>query len=142
MNLWRTIQLGKETDQHGVAEGPGLIFVVADVFDFQTDFFHDFAANSLFQSFTEFGVAGDQGVAGVFTAGVFGEKKLVSVGDGYNDGWGDLRVDGIATRGTDHCPLFFAFHGGCATAAAETAAAVKTVKLCAVGRSKGNPERF
>ncbi|CCZ59802.1 unknown [Hungatella hathewayi CAG:224] len=136
MDLWRTIQLGKETYQHGVTECPWLIFIIADIFYFQADFFHNLAADSLFQSLTEFCVAGYQSIAGVFTACIFGEKKLISIGDSHYDGWCDLWVDSVAAGRADHGAFLFTFYVRCAAAAAKMVIAVEAVKLCTVGSCK------
>ena len=112
------------------------------LFYLQTNFFHDLTAHGFLQRFTKFGIAGYQGVAGVFSAGVFGEEKLVSVGDGYDNGWRDLWINGVAAGRADYRPLFPALHGFRAAAAAETVIAVKTVEFRPIGGGKGHPERL
>ena len=62
MNRIVLCEITEKTGKQGVGERPWLTFVVADICDFQTDFFHYFAGDCLFKRLTDLGESGEKRV--------------------------------------------------------------------------------
>ena len=68
-----TVQIAVEAEQKSSGEGPWLALVLAEIFDFYADFFHNFTVNGLLDGLTNLCKACDHGVAGVVAAFIFGK---------------------------------------------------------------------
>ena len=141
MDLCLAVQLAVETHQHGVGEGPGLVFIVADVLHVESRLFQHLPAHRILQRLADLHEAGDEGGAAVGAVSVAGQQQLIAIRHRHNDGGRDLGILDEATLGAIHGPLDLAgLHLG-AAAAAVSAALVPPVQLGAGDGGKGHLHR-
>ena len=73
------VHITEESEKQGTAEGPWLALVVAEIFDFQTYFFHYFTVYGFFDGFPDFCETCNQSIAFEAASFIFGEDDLIFV---------------------------------------------------------------
>ena len=86
------VYIAEKSKQQGTAEGPWLAFVIAEIFYFQTDFFHDFSMYRFFNRLSDFRETCNQCVTLKSAAFVLGEDDLIAVGNPYDDSRAENRI--------------------------------------------------
>ena len=126
------IQVTVITQQKTTCHAPGLCFIITDIFDLQSDFFHYFTLNSLFHCFPDFRKTGDHTIAGIVTVGIFAQEQSVPMSHPNDNRRCDFGKNHVIAFRTAHHTFLAVMHRLCTASAAETVASVpvKQVPRC------------
>ena len=82
-----SIHITEKSAEQSRGEGPGLALVITNIFDFETNFFHNFPLYRLFQSLTDLRKSGNQCITGSPSRCrcIFRKQNFISIGYSYNN---------------------------------------------------------
>ena len=118
------IQFCKKSDHLRISKCPRLTLEIADIFNFQPDFLHHFAADGLFKCLSDLDKSSDQRIPTVGTVvdAVARHKKFVPVRDRHDNCRGDLWIFRLTADRADERPLVLAVLRLCPAASAKLTA--------------------
>ena len=123
------VYIAEKSKKQRPGEGPRLAFVIAEIFDFQTNLLHDLAMHSFFNCLTNFCETGDQGILFKTPAFVFGADDLVTVCDADDHSRHKYRVFLASTGRTVHHTFLLVMYHRLTTASTETAVTIPEPEL-------------
>ena len=124
-----TVYITEESKQQRAAEGPWLALVVAEIFDFQTYFFHYFTVYGFFDGFPDFCETCNQSIAFEVASLIFGEDDLIFVCNPHNNSRAQNRIFVIATGRAFHHTFLLAVNHWFSAAATMLTIAVPLEQL-------------
>ena len=130
------IQVTVKAHEKAAGQGPGLAFIVLDIFNFQSYFFHYLPFYRFFQSFSDLRKACDQCIASCCATGIFRHEKPVSVSHSYDHRRRDLGVLGVFTVRAVHHPFPGVRHQRVAAFPAEFPGFIPVMELIAGDQGK------